>query len=215
MKTFSLLLMKAFSLCFFCIIFSLSAFAQERKFVGGLLAGVNGIQIAGDKEKKWGAGGVTAGVCVQKFVAKKLALQLELKYIQKGSIYPYVNDYGLQDWEVLRLHYIEIPLVVNYSVSKKTNFWYLQGGFAYANLFKKSFSETRMQMTNPPFLLEQYSDHDLSWIMGVGYMLNKGKLKRFSFLFRYSRSIIPIHEYLNHYNVVYGIALMYYLKFAN
>jgi len=187
--------------------------SQESVFSGGLLAGLNGIQIAGDKEEKWGAGGFTAGIFVNSKIVKRFALQLEFKYIQKGSIHPYVNEYGFQDWEVLRLHYIELPLLIDYSLQKKTNNILTQGGIAYAYLFNKSLSETRMNSLSPEEYFNHYNNIDFSWIIGLGYSINKGALRNFLFLFRYSRSLISIHEYLKLYNVVYGFSVYYTFNF--
>ena len=189
--------------------------SQESIFSGGILAGLNGIQIAGDKEEKWGTGGVTAGVFVSSKIAKRISVQLEISYIQKGSIHPYVNDYGLQDWEVLRFHYVELPLILNYALQKKTNFLFIQGGFAYAYLFNKTFSKTRMNDLSPEAYINYYKNTDYSWIISFGYDINKGKLRNFSFMFRYSRSMVSIHQYLKQYNVVYGIMVLYTIRLKN
>jgi len=181
----------------------------------GIFAGLNGIQIAGDKEEKWGTGGVTAGVFVKSKISKRISIQLEFRYIQKGSIHPYVNEYGLQDWEVLRFHYVELPLLLNYALQKKSNFLFIQGGFAYAYLFNKTFSKTRMTDLSPDAYINNYKNSDYSWIIGLGYAISKGKLRNFSFLFRYSRSLVSIHQYLKQYNVVYGIMAIYTIRLMN
>jgi len=207
--------MKNIGLYLLLFLFTGSSLAQEIRFAGGALLGGNGIQIDGDLEEKWGAGGWTAGLFVKSFLAKKWSIQFELKYIQKGSIHPYGNSYGIPDHEVLKLHYVELPVMVNFSLSKKLHYPFLQAGLAYAYMFDKSYSKTRMQYATNPDYIDQYKDSDYSWLIGVGYRFSKGLLKNFSALFRYSRSIVSIHEYLKQYNVVYGIAIYYHFPFIN
>jgi len=192
--------------------FSSGIFAQEHPFNAGLLIGGNGIEIKGDKEMHWGSAGLTAGIYVNTFASERLSLQLELKYIKKGSIYVYSNVFGLEDWEVLRLNYVELPFVMHYYFKANARSFYLEGGFAYAYLFSKTYTETRMGTSEPDTHFEGYKRNDVSIIGGLGYRFISKKNHDFSILFRASRSIIPIHETLKHYNVIYGISFYYQLN---
>lgn len=174
--------------------------------------GGNGIAIKGDKEIHWGTGGLTLGAYVNTYFSDRLSLQLEMKYIRKGSIYVYNNVFGLEDYELLKLNYIEIPLVSHYYFKANERGFYLEGGFAYAYLFSKTFTDSRMGVTEPNTRFEGYRRNDFSIMGGLGYRFISKKDHDFSILFRVSRSLFSIHDWLKLYNVVYGISFYYQIN---
>ena len=204
--------MRTFLLFLISIFISGWVHAQDHPFNAGLLIGGNGIEIKGDKEMQWGTGGLTLGAYVNTYISDRLALKLEMKYIKKGSIYVYNNVFGLEDWEALKLNYIELPLVTHYYFKADSRCFFLEGGFAYAYLFSKTYTNSRMGTGEPNTRFEGYKRNDFSLIGGLGYRFISKKDHNFSILFRASRSIVSIHNSLKLYNVVYGVSFYYQLN---
>jgi len=204
--------MRIFFLFLISIFISIGSSAQEHPFNAGMLIGGNGIEIKGDKEMHWGSGGLTLGAYVNTFFSKRFALQLETKYIRKGSIYVYNNVFGLEDYEILKLNYIELPLVSQYYFKANERCFFIEGGFSYAYLFSKTFTDSRMGITEPNTRFEGYRRNDFSIIGGLGYRFISKKNHDFSILFRASRSVRSIHDYLKLYNVVYGLSFYYQIN---
>ncbi len=99
-----------------------SAFAQQepsakRNFKGGLLLGGVTSQISGDGLGGWDKFGMTAGAWVSVPFNDRLSATMSMKYINKGSRTKIdtltFNMFGYY------LNYVDVPLWLNYSVSKK------------------------------------------------------------------------------------------------
>jgi hypothetical protein len=99
-----------------------SAFAQQepsgkRNFKGGLLLGGVTSQISGDGLGGWDKFGMTAGAWVSVPFSDRLSATMSMKYINKGSRTKIdtltFNMFGYY------LNYVDVPLWLNYSVSKK------------------------------------------------------------------------------------------------
>lgn len=128
--------------------------AQPRKFVGGLLLNFNGIEFKGSSSQFWnssrntvsieGTLGSSIGMFVNRNFNKEAYSRLELRYIEKGSIYEYLDEYGLLRFETIDLNYIEIPLLLGYKFKSHKRTIYLEGGLAYANLFSSNIDQKNL-----------------------------------------------------------------------
>ena len=204
--------MKTSILSFLTLFIAMSSFCQKHPFTGGILLGGNMLEVAGLQEKKWAGLGCTAGVCVQRHIARQVPLQLELKYIQKGSLYPWVNGNGTIVWENIRLHYVELPLTISYLFGSGHNHIFLEAGTAMAYLFGVTYSEAWSKQLPISPSIEHYREVDWSALTGVGYWINAGALKDFVFLFRLERSVLAVNKLVDQYNFVYGISVYYYFR---
>ena len=87
-----------------------------QKFNGGAMIGLAATQVAGDSYSGFNKAGPITGVFVNLRPTERSSLQMELYYIQKGSR---KNANAVEeDYEsyLLRLHYIEMPLLYQYHV---------------------------------------------------------------------------------------------------
>ena len=103
---------------FLLIISILSLFAApvlSQSFNGGLIAGATFCQVDGDSYGGFHQIGLTGGVYVNRPVSEHFALQMELKYTQMGahSDLREIEEFGFNPFN-LRLHYAEIPLMLQY-----------------------------------------------------------------------------------------------------
>lgn len=118
-----------------------SAWAQS--FNAGLIAGATFSQVDGDRYYGFHKAGLTAGGYVNLPVSNHFAAQMELKYTQMGahSSVKEVVEYGYHEYD-LRLHYAEIPLMLNYDLGyfningKSLDFLTLEAGLSLDFLLK-------------------------------------------------------------------------------
>ena len=95
-------------LCFVLVLFfSVNLSAQE--FFGGLILGGTTSQVGGDNR-----GGSFAGLNL----SQDLEVQMELKYIQKGSLSNDVENRPGTDPFLIKLDYIDLPVVFAYNLNK-------------------------------------------------------------------------------------------------
>ncbi|MBN1819113.1 MAG: PorT family protein [Prolixibacteraceae bacterium] len=189
--------------------------AQEPGFIGGLLFNFNGIQVEGEKEQFWGssngqiwgAGGISAGAFVKHNFKKKLYGVFELRYIQKGSIYEFSNQYGNKALELLKLHYMEIPLLIGYNLSSIQKPVYLETGLAFSNRFNSKMAFNKLiERTNTPNA-DYFKNNDFSFIINCKFPINRKKNLLLGVRTEYS--IFSIHEYYNLHNWDYGVEFNY------
>ena len=146
-------------------------FSQSDKFVAGIFLNGNGIHIVGDDEIFWqssngiiwGGGGLSGGVSVKRNLTETIYLNLEIRYIQKGSNYEYQSQSTGQSFEVLRFNYFEIPVLLGYTFNINKKNYYFETGFGIARMFssKMKISEFANRQHNPD--AQAFRKQDLSW----------------------------------------------------
>ena len=96
-------LLKYFTLLIILILHS-DMVSQSSGFRAGVLFNANGIHIQGQDDTYWsvssgtvwGTGDLSAGGFVKRNFSDHFYTSLELRYIQKGSLYEFLTDNGLQ-----------------------------------------------------------------------------------------------------------------------
>lgn len=91
--------------------FSFIVTVNSQNFFGGLIAGGITSQVEGDQRGGFNKLGFTAGAFAGLPINKNFSVHLELKYIQKGSRSNNVEAFPDGDPYLLRLDYIDMPIV--------------------------------------------------------------------------------------------------------
>lgn len=169
------------------LIFSLSAFQLiGQGFEGGLRFGLCGSQVDGDQLSGFNKVGVLAGAYVSRKLSEAVSLQMEMVFIQKGSRKPIESN---NSFYRLRVHYLEIPLLVKYKVTKKLS---LTAGPSFGTLAFSAEDDEYGVYPNPiPF-----KKFELAGNLGVVYALSD----QWSFDARYSNSINTIRPFPGKYH---------------
>ena len=98
-------------------------FNGERKFTGGLVAGINACQVDGDYLNGYHKLGINVGAVAFVNFTSKIAASLELLYSQKGSYSvstnesPYFGTYFAK--YSIHLNYAEVPVVFHYYITPR------------------------------------------------------------------------------------------------
>lgn len=101
----------------FLICISFEGLAQ--KFNGGVLAGGLVSQVDGDTWQGYHKFGFLAGGFVRLEISKHSSFQMEMEYIQKGSRHNADSANFSDQPYLLRLHYLEIPVLYQFSFSRR------------------------------------------------------------------------------------------------
>lgn len=108
--------MKRFLLLIFVLFFGLGLSAQE--FFGGLILGGDVSQVGGDARGGYNKIGLVGGAFAGLNLSSDFDVQMELKYIQKGSYSTEVENWPAFDPFLIKLDYIDLPIVVAYNLNK-------------------------------------------------------------------------------------------------
>jgi hypothetical protein len=156
--------------------------SSRRNFKGGLVAGGVTSQISGDGLGGWDKFGFTAGAWVSVPFTEQLSAAMSMKFINKGSRTKLdtltYNTFGYY------LNYVEVPIWLCYSVSKKEPGKMVVNLGPYAGyLFKqKIISNGFDYVVNPPF-----ENIDIGIEAGVSFWITP----KFSVNFMTSTSVLP------------------------
>jgi hypothetical protein len=188
---------------------------QNPNFIGGILLNFNGIQVEGEKQQFWdspnnkigGTGGSSIGIFVKREFTEQVYGVLELRYIQKGSIYEFANQYGNRALEVLRINYMELPLLIGYKFQKKRKPVYFEIGLAYSRMFKSEMKFGKLVERIKTPNAEFFKENDFSWVLDLKFPVTRRNNLVLGFRTEYS--LFTIHKYYNLHNLDYGVELDY------
>lgn len=162
------------------------SFSYSQNFSAGAIAGINATQISGDNLSGFDKAGVLIGGFSKLTVSEKLQLQFEINYSQKGSRKNPQTDQGDHDFFLLRLNYIEIPIV---GLFKHGKFTFEFGGY-YGQLVHEHIEDENGQFDIPD-ALNQFTTNDLGLIAGLYFNL----MPSLSMNWRVSNSILAVRKY--------------------
>jgi hypothetical protein len=200
---------------FFIIILGLfTTFSYSQKFHGGLFAGIAASQISGDQSSGYNKAGLFAGGFTNYHFTEKLAIQLEISFIQKGSRklpHPKVNDYTIYK---LNLMYVELPLLFKWDFSKR---FYLEVGPSIGVLINNTGREKDEGglINNPQRPV--FNRFDYCGVLGMGVNISK----HFIANIRTIDSFIPVRKPVKgtayrlerwQYNTTIALSLIYQIQ---
>ncbi len=128
---------------FFLVIVTYSLKAQ--KFNGGIMIGGDVSQVDGDTYSGYTKFGYLGGAYISLQISPHSSFQMELEYIQKGSRND-TNATGITSY-LLRLHYIEIPILYQYTFKRR---FYFEAGPAVDILIGSLEMKDGLQVSGVP-----------------------------------------------------------------
>lgn len=137
--------------------------ALAQPFSGGILLGGNSSQVAGDNFSGFSKAGFSAGVFVRSQFDTKYGLQMELYFTQKGARSNSKAEEAGNLPYLLRLNYVELPLIFQYDLGKLR----LEAGLTAAFL-TNSYEEIDYQEN----VNDVWRKVTLNSLFGVRYLIN-------------------------------------------
>jgi hypothetical protein len=173
-------------------------FSQEKeigKFHAGLSFGAVATDINGadpkDGDNDFQKLGLTAGLLVNTKIAKSSIIQLELNYIQKGTMQrPDSLNHG---YLKIALHYIEIPILIRQQIhfnykGRRVNRVDLLAGVSVGRMIYNQSVDSTNSILPKEYVNKYYNSTDVSLLGGVCINVSK----RFLIDLRYTNSLIPV-----------------------
>jgi hypothetical protein len=174
----------------FILISGFSFHASAQDFHAGFRFGMSATQVSGDNLSGYDKAGILGGAFVSRQFSQLISLQMEMIFIQKGSrktVSKIDNSYYR-----MRLHYIEVPLLMKFHVSKKIN---LEAGpSAGVLIFSEEDDQLGVISYTPAFKKLEISSH-----LGIQFILSENWLVDL----RYSGSLTPVRAFQGSYNYNY------------
>ena len=192
------------------ILIIISNATLSQTFDLGLVGGINTSQVSGD-----GLGGYNKlGLRIGGFIKKELDhfnAQIELLYINKGSRSNALinNDYSYIDNYILKLNYVEIPIIIEKKIYK---YIYAQSGLSIGRLIYMSELNNNYEINGISANNTEYSMH-----IGINSRLENNMYLNI----RFSNSVFPIRAHSSgqtykwnrgQYNTSLSISLNYIIK---
>ncbi len=109
--------MKKFSLLI-TFVFAFVTAAVSQEFFGGLIFGGTTSQIGGDARGGYNKVGIVCGAFTGLNLSQDFDIQMELKYIQKGSLSNDIENRPTTDPFLIKLDYIDLPITASYNLNK-------------------------------------------------------------------------------------------------
>ncbi len=170
------------------VLLYLNSCAQD--FNAGIRFGMCASQVSGDNLSGYDKAGILLGAFVRRDFSQKISLQLEMLFIQKGSrkeVSKIDNSYYR-----MRLHYLEVPLLFQYHVSKKITLEI--GPSAGALIFSEEDDQLGVILYTPPFEKLEISSH-----LGIQFVFSE----KWALDLRHSGSLTPVRAFDGTYNFNY------------
>jgi hypothetical protein len=176
--------------------------AQE--FNGGIIAGGIISQVDGDTWKGYDKFGYLAGGYVSLKISPHSSFQMEMAYIQKGSRHNADSSNFYDQTYLLRLHYLEIPVLYQYTFGRRFS---LEAGPAVDVLM--GYEEEQDGISDPP--TEPIRNITLSGILGASVYLTHNLKANF----RINYSLMSLRDADAPYPEAYRKMFFQYGQFNN
>jgi hypothetical protein len=182
---------------FFTATMALTFNLQAQTFNGGAKAAIVVSQIAGDGFSGFNKAGVNAGFFVQYQWSSAWSAQMDLAYIQKGSAQKLNPDDPSSYSYLLRLNYVELPLVLQYHLAPLV----LEVGISL-DFLAGYFEEIDYQINDQG---EAWKKMNVNSVIGVQYQLNERwivSIRSINSITSLRKNSIPLN--VRRYGTAYG-----------
>ncbi|MFI5218688.1 MAG: outer membrane beta-barrel protein [Bacteroidia bacterium] len=170
-------------------LFFLFEFANcfSQRFNSGIVAGLTATQVSGDDLQGFDKPGLQVGALVSAEMSQKFDLSFQILYTQKGSKRKSNVEQGDFQYYLLKLNYIEVPLLFTYKSSKKVH---IESGISYGYLASSSEEDETGVISDIPDR-KKFKNYELGFLIGMNYML----FENFYLNLQATNSILPVREY--------------------
>ncbi len=183
------------------IIFTLSLAyaitANSQAIDAGIKAGVAASQISGDGYSGFNKAGVIFGGFAKINLRDQHHIQFEITYTQKGSRKNPKTSEGDTDFFLLRMDYIEVPILYQYDYKSFT----FEVG-PYVSTLVNSYLEDENGPFSIPSSLSQFKNFDVGVTAGAAFNLNEHIIMSW----RFSNSLTPV-RYFESIGTINNLAL--------
>lgn len=205
------IIMQKYTLIFILLFFTLFTHAQERRFMGGAVIGLNAAQIDGDNAAGFNKAGLVAGIRGGAFLTDRSMVTLDMLYSVRGSHRaPRKGEAFFETFDITTT-YIEVPLLyhfkdwlVEYDDGSQFYKVSIETGPVISSLLNATAQNTQYSVET-----DNFAKLDLGWSFGVSYYFNE----HIGVTGRYHRSINLLYNNKN-YNQNLNKLRAYHFNFS-
>lgn len=169
----------------FVFCFSNQLFSQDG-FKAGASFGVIASQVAGDGYGGFDKAGLFGGLFINTYTSENWSWQMEINYAQKGARKNPNTSEGDHEFFLMRLNYIDIPLMLKVDYKSFT----FEGGLYYGRLLDY-FLEDEAGEFSLPEGSNDFKNYDVGALLGITYNFTE----QFLMNWRFNNSIHEIRKY--------------------
>ena len=158
----------------------------SQSFKAGFQFGITATQVDGDNLTGYRKAGLYGGGFVNHAINNGDHLQLEISFIQKGSRKNAKPSDGIYDSYLMRLNYVEIPILYYHQIKK---YFSIQAGISTGYLISSTEKDNYGTFVPSPSVPE-FRNIELSGLVGMSFRFKE----KWDFVFRFSYSLIPIRD---------------------
>ncbi len=156
--------MKTKHIIYTLLLVVITTISKAQFFDAGLKIGLVASQVDGDTYSGYDKLGFDIGAYVNYHLTQKTSIQMELEFIQKGSSHTPNYEIGDMEQYLLRLNYIQVPVLWHYQASSLISF---ETGPAFGVLMSSFEEKYESPVVNHPF-----RKFALNYVLGLEYNLN-------------------------------------------
>ena len=192
------------------IFLTLAAFqAGAQNFKSGLMGGIVTSQVSGDDISGFHKAGILGGGFVNIKVGDSSAVELEILYVQKGSLQAQNLEKG-KPYYRLKVNYVEVPLLYKFRIRRFT----YELGASIGFLINSKVSDIYGEYPQGTPESRPFNKTETSVCAGLSYRI----FNHFSLGWRFTNSVLPIRDHysgatyrlnLGQYNTAMYLALRY------
>lgn len=158
----------------------------QKSFKAGASFGVIASQVAGDGYGGFDKAGLFAGSFVNIYTSENWSWQMEINYAQKGSRKNPNTAEGDHDFFLLKLNYIDVPIMarVNYRD------FIFEAGLYYGRLLNYTLEDENGEFELPE-RSNEFEENEIGILFGINYQLTEQLLMNW----RFNNSLQEIREY--------------------
>jgi len=175
------------SLFVLLLLCNVNGFTQS--FKTGVNLGIAATQISGDNLGGFNKNGPLLGGFIYREFKKNWSYEIGMQYILKGS--RKIPNFEIGDYSryLLRLHYIEMPFILNYQYKKFTMLAGLSvGGLLHWNVYNEIGEFPEASDEKRPF-----KRYELSYNFGLSYKISEG----INLCANMSYSLLPVRNHVS------------------
>lgn len=139
-------------------------FSFAQNFRAGIIGGFTTSQVSGDQLAGFNKSGFEFGGFVSLPVSPKFDMAFQILFIQKGSKKNINADIGDFSYYRLNINYVEVPVLLRYTFSKKIHF---EAGPAFGKLLSSKEEDAAGEILAP----KPFKPYELSLMLGMSYLL--------------------------------------------
>ncbi|GIV42152.1 MAG: hypothetical protein KatS3mg034_1462 [Vicingaceae bacterium] len=178
---------KQLKICISLLLFNLicnGLYSQNNKFIPYISFGGVTSQVEGDGYSGFNKPGFELGTGVAYHLSELMDISFEIRYMQRGSRKVPRLDLGDTDYFLMRLHFVDVPVMMTFKLNKLTPLAGVYWGYLMGRYMEDELGTITAQM-------QGFKDWEAGVFIGLGYQIHE----KWNISLRSGSSVTPFRDY--------------------